>query len=148
MKSINDMDFNTDNLKVVYVIDVGKNAKGEYIYHILLSEDIEDTFTEDWAEKPSGNVPDERLVIDESQYQKVKELVTDVKLDLQQHNTCFSFQDCRDGIVAIAYENLDEAEEYPEPCRIVIHFGDLLSDVEKMLARRDIALYDVKTVED
>ena len=59
-------------------------------------------------------------------------------LDLMQENTCFSFQDCRDQIVAIAYENLDDAEFYPEPFRIVIHFGDLIDDVERMLAQRDM----------
>jgi hypothetical protein len=49
-------------------------------------------------------------------------------------------QDCRDRIVALAYENLDNAEEYPEPCRIVIHFGDYINDVEKMFAQRDLSL--------
>lgn len=140
MDSINDMDFEylDKNLKVVYVLDIGKNADGKNIYHVLLSEDTEDTFTEEWAEKPSGNIPDEQLLIDDSQYTHIIEFVTDVKLDLQQHNTCFSFQDCRDGIVAIAYENLDDADFYPEPCRIVIHFGDDIKEVERMLAMRNI----------
>jgi hypothetical protein len=95
---------------------------------------------EDWAEKPSSNIPNDNLLIDDSQYEYVKELKTEVTLDLQQDNTCFSFQDCRDKIVAIAYENLDDAEFYPEPCRIVIHFGDYIDDVERMLARRDMRM--------
>jgi hypothetical protein len=141
MDSINDLEFtDTSDLKVVYVKYIGKNCDGYNIYHFLLSENTEDTFMEDWAEKPSSNIPNDNLLIDDSQYEYVKELKTEVTLDLQQDNTCFSFQDCRDKIVAIAYENLDDAEFYPEPCRIVIHFGDYIDDVERMLARRDMRM--------
>jgi hypothetical protein len=141
MDSINDLEFtDTSDLKVVYVKYIGKNCDGFNIYHFLLSENTEDTFMEDWAEKPSSNIPNDNLLIDDSQYEYVKELKTEITLDLQQDNTCFSFQDCRDKIVAIAYENLDDAEFYPEPCRIVIHFGDYIDDVERMLARRDMRM--------
>jgi hypothetical protein len=137
--SINDMDFaDSNDLRVAYILYLGKNSDGLNIYHFLLSENVEDTFMEDWSEKPASNIPNERLIIDESQYDYVKELKTPITLDLMQDNTCFSFQDCRDHIVAIAYENLDDAEFYPEPFRIVIHFGDLIDDVERMLAQRDM----------
>ena len=139
--SINDIDFtDTSNLKVVYILHLGKNSDGFNVYHFLLSEDSENTFMEDWAEKPSSNIPNDLLLIDDSQYDYVKELKTDITLDLQQDNTCFSFQDCRDQIVALAYENLDDAEFYPEPFRIVIHFGDYIDDVERMLAQRDMRM--------
>lgn len=137
--SINDMDFaDSNDLRVAYILYLGKNSDGLNIYHFLLSENVEDTFMEDWSEKPASNIPNDRLLIDESQYDYVKELKTQITLDLMQDNTCFSFQDCRDHIVAIAYENLDDAEFYPEPFRIVIHFGDLIDDVERMLAQRDM----------
>ncbi len=139
--SINDMDFtDTSNLKVVYVLYIGKNSDGLNVYHFLLSEDCDNTFMEDWAEKPSSNIPNDQLLIDETQYEYVKELKTNITLDLQQDNTCFSFQDCRDQIVAIAYENLDDAEFYPEPLRIVIHFGDYIDDIERMFAQRDMRM--------
>lgn len=140
-ESINDIDFNdADDLKVVYIIYMGKNSDGLNVYHFLLSKDCSETFMEDWSEKPSSNISNDRLLIDDSQYEYVKELKTDIILDLQQDNTCFSFQDCRDQIVALAYENLDDAEFYPEPCRIVIHFGDDIDDVERMLAKRDMRM--------
>jgi len=141
MSSINDIDFtDTSNLKIVYILYLGKNSDGLNIYHFLLSEDCENTFMEDWAEKPSANIPNDLLLIDDSQYEYVKELKTDITLDLQQDNTCFSFQDCRDKIVALAYENLDDAEFYPEPFRIVIHFGDYIDDVERMFAQRNMSM--------
>lgn len=140
-KSINDIDFtDTSNLKIIYIQHIGKNSEGYNIYHFLLSENDEDTFMEDWAEKPASNIPNDRLIPDESQYEYIKELKTDIILDLMQDNTCFSFQDCRDQIVALAYENLDDAEIYPEPFRVVIHFGDYIDDVERMLAKRDMRM--------
>lgn len=140
-KSINDIDFtDTSNLKIIYIQHIGKNSEGYNIYHFLLSENDEDTFMEDWAEKPASNIPNDRLIPDESQYEYIKELKTDIILDLMQDNTCFSFQDCRDQIVALAYENLDDAEVYPEPFRVVIHFGDYIDDVERMLAKRDMRM--------
>lgn len=133
----------TDELKVAYIIYVGKSSDNKNIYHFLLSENVENTFTEEWAEKPAGNIPTDLLLIDDSQYEYIKELKTDITLDLAQNNTCFSMQDCRDKIVAIAYENLDNEDFYPEPLRIVIHFGDNISDVEKMFAKRNMSLKDL-----
>lgn len=124
--------------KVVYVSLIGKDASGLNIYNIFVSQNTEDVFSEGWGEKPASNIKNDILMIDNDMFDYIKEIRTDIILDLAQDNTCFSMQDARDNIVALAYENIDEYEEYPENGRIVIHFGDMLSDVEKMLAKRDI----------
>jgi len=124
--------------KVVYVSLIGKDASGLNIYNIFVSQNTDDVFSEGWGEKPASNIKNDFLMIDNDMFDYVKEVRTDIILDLAQDNTCFSMQDARDNIVALAYENIDEYEEYPENGRIVIHFGDMLSDVEKMLAKRDI----------
>lgn len=77
--------------------------------------------------------------LDDDQYQNIIELKSNIKLDLARNCCCFTMQDCRDNIIALAYENLDDAEEYPEP-RIIIHFGDLIDDVEDLFAQRNILL--------
>lgn len=127
-----------DEYKVVYVSLVGKDASGLNIYNIFVSQNTDDVFSEGWGEKPASNIKNDFLMIDNDMFDYIKEVRTDIILDLAQDNTCFSMQDARDNIVALAYENIDEYEEYPENGRIVIHFGDMLSDVEKMLAKRDI----------
>lgn len=140
-KEREDLDFkDMSEYKVVFVLRIGQDADGLNIYHFLLSRDCEDTFAEGWAEKPSCNIRLENLMIEEEMYEYVKELRTDVNLDLAQENCCYSMQDCRDQIVALAYENLDEAEEYPEPFRIVIHFGQPIDEVESMLMKRELKL--------
>lgn len=140
MNSINDLDFtDLSEYKVVYMSNVGKNPEGKNIYNLFLSTESEETFSEGWGEKPACNISNEILQIHSDQYEYVKEFKTDINLDLAQDNCCFSMQDCRDRIVALASENLDEAEEYPDEGRIVIHFGDKIVNVEAMLAKRNIA---------
>lgn len=132
----NEIDF--DQLKIIYVLYVGQNADGENIYHFLISQNCEDTWAEQWEEKPAGIC--KNLTPSEDMYEYVKELKTDLLFDLAQTNLCFSMQDCRDHIIPLAYENLDNAETYPEKGRIVIHFGDTIETVGKMLAKRDLWL--------
>jgi hypothetical protein len=135
------MEFGTsEELRVVYITFIGKDTEGLNIYQFLLSNNPDDVFAEGWDEKPANIIRHEILMIDESQYEYIKELRTDIILDLAQDNGCFSMQDCRDHCVALAYENLDMAEEYPENGRIVVQFGDTLTEVEEMFARRDMTL--------
>ena len=141
MKTLNEEDNMIDEnntLMVIYVLYVGKNTDNEYIYHLLISNDKEKTWAEGWENKPACVMRD--LTPEDDMYEYIAELKTDLILDLAQDNCCFSMQDCRDNVVALASENLEEAEEYPEEARIVIHFGDTVDEVEKMLAKRDILI--------
>jgi hypothetical protein len=141
MKTLNEED-NLINenvpLMVIYILYIGKNSDNEYIYHLLISDDKEKTWAEGWENKPACIMRD--LTPEDDMYEYIAELKTNIKLDLAQDNCCFSMQDCRDNIIALASENLEQAEEYPEDGRIVIHFGDLITDVEKMLAKRDLII--------
>jgi hypothetical protein len=123
---------------VIYILYIGKNSDNEYIYHLLISDDKEKTWAEGWENKPACIMRD--LTPEDDMYEYIAELKTNIKLDLAQDNCCFSMQDCRDNIIALASENLEQAEEYPEDGRIVIHFGDLITDVEKILAKRDLII--------
>ena len=141
MKTLNEEDNMIDEnntLMVIYVLYVGKNTDNEYIYHLLISNDKEKTWAEGWENKPACVMRD--LTPEDDMYEYIAELKTDLILDLAQDNCCFSMQDCRDNVVALASENLEEAEEDPEEGRIVIHFGDTVDEVEKMLAKRDILI--------
>lgn len=134
----NTNEVNDKELKIIYVLYIGKNADNDNIYHFLISEDSEMAWAEGWENKPACVMRD--LTPEDDMYEYIAEIKTEVKLDLAQNNCCFSMQDCRDKIVALASENLEEAEEYPENGRIVIHFGQSVEEVAKMLAKRDIAL--------
>ena len=124
---------------VVYVKNLGTEIDGTNIYHFYLSSNPDEVFAEGWGDIPACNVPRKLIDLDESMYEHVVEVKTDIVLDLAQNCCCFSMQDSRDNIIALAYENLDNAEEYPDP-RIIIHFGDNIDDVENMFAKRDVVL--------
>lgn len=125
-------------LKVIYVLYIGRNVDDDNIYHLLITTDEEKTWAEGWENKPACIM--RNLTPENDMYEYVAELKTDIMLDLAQDNCCFSMQDCRDNVIALASENLEHAEEYPEDGRIVIHFGDNIDDVEKMLAKRDMVI--------
>lgn len=140
---INDI-YNNETYKVVYILYIGVDNEGLNVYQFLISKNVDDVFSEGWGEKPASNVSNKYLMIEEDMYEHVKELRTEIKLDLAQDNSCFSMQDCRDKIIAIAYENIDNYEEYPDKGRIVIHFGDSIDEIEEKMARRDIYLKYIK----
>jgi hypothetical protein len=47
-------------------------------------------------------------------------------------------QDCMDGIIALAFENIDAYENYPDDGRIYFMFGESIDDVERKLAMKHI----------
>ena len=61
-----DFDIDESNLKVIYILDIGKDSDNKNIYHFLLSENCEDTFSEGWDEKPSCNIDPSILKPDDS----------------------------------------------------------------------------------
>ena len=125
----------TSNLYVIYVQEVGKDNDNNYVYEFLISEDADSIWNDTWNEVPICNERDTKP--SEEYYDYVKELRTDIKLSLGQNNCCVSFMDIKDNIAALAYEDLTNAEEYPEP-RIVIQYGESLDEVEEMLAKRNL----------
>lgn len=127
-----------DLLRVVYIHFEGETSDGLNVYHFLLTETPEDVFAEGWGEIPACNIQSSLMLPPDDQYSFIKEWKTNIKLNLAQNNCCCSFQDCRDDCVALAYENIDEYEEYPEPLRFVWHYGQLMSDIDAELAQRNM----------
>lgn len=128
----------TDELRVVYVHYVGKDLNGNHVYHFLVGEDIKEVWGEGWSELPAGNIRKSYMMIDNDMYSYIKELKSPCRLGLATDSGCFSMQDCRDHCIALAWEDLSEAEEYPDKGRIVLQYGELLDDFEVMLAKRDL----------
>jgi hypothetical protein len=49
-------------------------------------------------------------------------------------------QDCLDGIVSVAWENIDDMSEYPEDGRLFFMFGESIDEVERKLALKNILM--------
>lgn len=123
-------------LGLIYVNIIGKNSEDAYIYEFYFSQDTETAWAVDWDVKPCSIC---NLAVPENTvYDTIKILKTKYPLNVAQRNSCFSFQDCKDGIIPVAWENIDDAEEYPEDGRFIFPFGFEIDYVEEMLARRGL----------
>lgn len=86
-------------MNLIYINYIGSNSEGEYEYEFLFSDNPDTVWGEDWAEQvPSscGNIPP-----DPTTYNKVLKVTIPFELELVQLNSCFSLQDCIDGIVML-----------------------------------------------
>ena len=130
-----------DDFKLIYVLDVGQNYKGEAIYEFLFSDTTNNVEGEDWDVYPASGkpTPPRRSII-----KAVGSLLTELKLDVIQNSDTFSVYDATDGVIALAWENINDYDEYPK-IRLVFRFGDTLSNVREKLNSKKIIL-DIKDV--
>lgn len=115
-----------DKLYLIYVNPIGTNMYGMYEYEFFFSHNIDVVWGEDWNEQcPSacGNLLPDTKYID-----KVKRLTTIIPFFCAQENSCFSFQDCIDQIIAIAWL---------EDCSCVFYFGETFDDVIDILNKNN-----------
>jgi hypothetical protein len=139
------MDYNPENepqeqedsrLYLCFVRHVGKEAGGEHRYEFIFSENPDVFWGENFEYKPCGLCNE--LIPDVKYVDKTSVVRTIINLDIVTDSNCFSFQDCTDGIVALAWENIDDYDEYPDEGRLVFPFGEEYDDVERKLALKHI----------
>lgn len=123
-----------ENLYLVYVERIGKNLMDWYEYEFIFSETPDIVWGQNWEQMCPCVCGDLRP--DKSTYSIVKRLKTQIPLKCAQENSCFSMQDCIDGVIALSWEDISEYEEYPETGRIIFKFGEKYFDVENKLALR------------
>jgi len=125
-------------MKLVYINKVGQNWKGDYIYEFLFSDILKskDIDGEGWDSYPSSGNPEppQRKFI-----KKTGSLITKMKLDIIQESDSFAMWDAVDGIIALAWENLDGYDEYPNS-RLFFTFGEDIKSVESKLYEKDSVL--------
>lgn len=122
---------------LIYVNVIGKNSNNEFIYEFYFSDEPDLFWMFDADVKPASicnlGVPEKQM------YTTIKTLKSNIIFNVSQKNSCFSMQDCKDGIVPVAWENIDMYEEYPRNGRIVFPFGISIYDLEKKLNIRDLS---------
>ena len=130
-----------DNLFLIYINKIGQNWKGEYIYEFIFSDNIKDVDGEGWDAYPASSTPEPP----ETKFiQEVGTLKTTLNLDVIQDSQSFAVWDAVDGIIALAWENLDDYEEYPDS-RISFNFGEEKNKVTETLYEKDLYLKIEKT---
>lgn len=129
----------TQNLYLAFVNLVGKEEDGKYRYEFIFTDNPDEVWGDNWEYKPAGIVNN---LQPSDEYKTETHIVkTELKFDLAQKSNCFGMQDCLDGIVALAYENIDGYDEYPDDRgRLVFKFGEKYDDVERKLAQCGILM--------
>ena len=111
---------------------IGTEIDGYNQYEFIFTTHPDEFWGENFNYKPAGLCnglePDRKYV------QKIVVIKTLINLDLIQDSGCFSVQDCMDGVVSLAYQDLDGLDEYPEEGRLFLNFGESYNDVERKLA--------------
>ena len=123
---------NEDNLYLVYVEPVGLNSHDLFEYEFLFSETPDVVWGEDWAEQCP--LACENMRPSSDMISVIKRLTTLVPFGVAQRNTCFSMQDCIDGIIPLLFD-----EPYDDEF-MMLPFGIPMSEVEEILAEHGLVI--------
>lgn len=118
-----------------YINKLGPNHRGELIYEFIFTNDIEHVNGDDWDRFPANGYP----ALPHSVYMSNVMMLKTMSLDLilAKDNDFFTYDDCKDGIVAMGWE-----ESYIDD-RIILRFGESLDDIKSKLYKRDYYLEEV-----
>ena len=95
-----------NSLHLVYINPIGKNSNDLYEYEFFFSETPDIVWGQDW--NIACPAACENTLPDPETYSEVKTLKTEIPLFCVQQNTCFSIQDCIDGIICLGYFQTDK----------------------------------------
>lgn len=123
-------------LFLIYVNYVGKDYKGNFIYEFLFSDTIKNIDGNEWDTFPASGRPEPPH---EMFVKKMGKLESHLKLDVVQNSDTFAVWDAIDGVIALAWENINAYDSYPE-YRMSFKFGETIKDVESKLYEKDLIL--------
>jgi len=124
-------------MNLVYINKVGQNWKGNFIYEFLFSDILQDIDGEGWDAYPASNNPEPP---EQKFIKKTGALIGDLKLEIVQESDSFAMWHAVDGIIALAWENLEGYDEYPDQ-RLFFSFGEEIKSVESKLYEKDLVLH-------
>lgn len=125
------------DLYLIYVNKIGEDWTGNNLYEFLFSDKTDNIDGEDWDASPASGRPSPPNA---TFVKKVGRLTCeDIKFKLVQNSGEFAVWDAVDGVVALAWEDIESYNEYPEN-RLALHFGDSIKDVEDKLYEHDLVL--------
>jgi hypothetical protein len=129
---------------LIYVNMVGENYKGQYLYEFIFSDSKKDIDGEDWDTYPASGRPKPPF---EKFIKRVGVLTSQLKLDVVQKSDTFAVWDAVDDVIALAWENVNAYETYPDP-RLNFRFGETEKAVADKLYAKDLILdFNSKTNE-
>lgn len=140
MKSNNKKTDNDEELYLIYVLKIGTDHKGNNLYEFIFSHNPDEAEGNGWDEPAHETAePPYEEYIDEVLNVKTNK----VTLDMLHESEIFSIIDGYEGVIALAYENLEDLSydvNSKSFKRLVFHYGDTYEVVRQKLYERDILL--------
>lgn len=125
---------------LVYIHRIGVNAENQYEYELYFSDDKNIYDENEINYSPCGLKKNKYS--DYFDYKEIKIIETTINLSLIENNMCFGYRHAIDGIIALAYEDITDYEEYPENGRLVLKYGMTIDEVIEKLNDKDIYFKD------
>lgn len=133
-----------NELFLIYINMVGKDYKGNLLYEFIFSDTLENVDGEEWDTYPASGRPEPPH---DNFIKKVGRLESELNLDVIQNSDTFALWDAVDGVIALAWENINAYDSYPEK-RLCFKFGEPIQEVESKLYENDLILqYNTKNNE-
>lgn len=114
--------------------EVGKTNSATYEYDLYFSKTPDEFWGVGFDCEFAGH---EETIPDESTYDEVIRLKTVIPFYCMQKNRCFSMMHMVNGVVCVAFEDISDYDEYPEPIRLVFKYGESYDSIEDKLAQRN-----------
>jgi hypothetical protein len=125
-----------EKLFLIYVNHVGKSYKGTFIYEFIFSDVLTGIDGDDWDTFPASGRPEPPHDIFIKYVGKIDSYL---KLDMVQNSDTFAVWDAVDGVIALAWENVNAYDSYPEH-RLCFKFGESIEEVKDKLYEKDLIL--------
>lgn len=124
------------DLFLIYVNLVGKDYKSNFIYEFIFSDTTANIDGEEWDTFPASGRPE---APHDNFIKNVGRLESELNLDVIQNSDTFAVWDAVDGVIALAWENINAYDAYPEK-RLCFKFGEPIEEVEAKLYEKDLIL--------
>jgi len=134
------------NQEYIAFIDlIGRSIDGKYVYRFDFTYDKDIVWGEYFNITPAIIVPD--LQPEKNCLSRRATVEIPYNLGLAKRNSCFSMQDCIDGIIALCFSELDENVLYAGDDVFLINFGETLESVEERLSKCGYKLENFEVIE-
>lgn len=123
---------------LAFVDLIGQTVDGKNIYRFDFTQAPDVVWGESWNVTPAGITP--KLFPDQNCLSITAQLICEHRYQLAKESTCFSMQDCIDGIIPLMFD-----EPYSDEL-VVLDFGITLEEVVERLDEQKLTLVNPKNV--
>lgn len=132
-----------DELFLAFVDYEGRTQEGKYIYRFDFTIDSETAWGDYFNISPSIIVPD--IVLDKNCITLFFKCIFPCEMILAKTNSCFSMQDCIDGILPLCFCDLSNKSFFRNR-PIAFNFGEEIEDVRERISDYKLTIFGEETI--